>query len=115
MIEFAPKVQGKLIFWIDSDTATIWADLPNGGRQMFEEVILDKYKLLALVLDLATKNLKKGWDISVEPLSPDPLGMAGYIIEESKMYNSHSIFQHCVQNAASYFGCIAGSMPNGAR
>ncbi len=117
MMDFSPKMLGKRTFWV-VDKKRIERSFENRGRIMvetFEEVPVDKYDMIARVMEQAAKDLLHGWNISVEPTSPDPLGMCGYLVLEGSKYDNNGLFLHCVHAAASGLGVRVDSIVTGAR
>lgn len=114
MMDFSPKTLGKRTFWV---VDTFRRTRVLHGKHMAKRVVvpLNKYKLIARVMEKAAEDLSNGWKIRVEPTSPDPLGMCGYIILEGSKYDNNGLFLHCVHAAASHFGVRVDSIVTGAR
>ena len=117
MMDFSPKTLGYRTFWVVDKTRTE-RSFCNRGRitvETFEEVPVDKYDLIARIMDKAALDLWNGWKILVDPTSPDPLGMCGYFVLEGSKYDNNGLFLHCVHAAASHFGVRVDSVVTGAR
>lgn len=117
MIDYSPKMLGKRTFWV-VDKTRIERSFCNRGRitvETFEEVPVNKYDMVARVMDQAAKDLRHGWGIEATPTSPDPLGMCGYLIQDDEDYDTHGLFLHCVHAAASGLGVRVDSIVTGAR
>jgi len=121
MMDFSPKMLGKRTFWVVDKTReerTIYR-APGGITVDTREVVpVDKYDMIAKIMDQAAKDLWEGWSVEATPLSPDPLGMCGYLIEDDPDVPgevAHGYFLHCVHAAASGLDVRVDSIVTGAR
>ena len=115
MIDFSPKMLGQRTFWV---VDTFRRTRVLHGKHMAKRVVVpvNKYKLIARVMEKAADDLSNGWKIMAYPSSPDPLGMCGYLIEDDNMWSDpHGLFLHCVHAAASGLDVRVDSIVTGAR
>ena len=117
MMDFSPKMLGNRTFWVVDKTRMQHTFESRGSItvETLQEVVVDKYDMIARVMEKAADDLEDGWKIRVEPTSPDPLGMCGYLVLEGSKYDNNGLFLHCVHAAASHFGVRVDSIVTGAR